>query len=109
MHGTESDETVTDQAVYDLLMKIPPGSVSTYGDIARALGNPNASRIVGRILGRNPNPISVPCHRVIMSDGRLGGYSNPNASKQLLLEKEGVHFVRGAVRNFQKHRFTFNE
>ncbi len=65
---------IEDNDVYDLLLKIPPGKVSTYGDLAKALGHPSASRVIGRILGNNPNPIKVPCHRIVKSDGKLGGY-----------------------------------
>ncbi len=96
---------LTDKAVYDLLKMIPAGYVSTYGDIARALGHPNASRAVGRILGRNPHPIIVPCHRVVMSDGRLGGYANCTKKNMELLEKEGVLFSNGSVNNFSMVRF----
>ena len=98
---------IRDQDVYDLISQIPAGKVTTYGDIAKALGVPQNSRRVGRILGRNPNPITVPCHRVVMSDSSLGGYSNPLASKQSLLEKEGITFVRGSVKDFKKARFDF--
>jgi methylated-DNA-[protein]-cysteine S-methyltransferase len=65
--------TIKDSDIYKLLIKIPAGNVSTYGDLAKALGNPSASREIGRLLGKNPNPIVVPCHRVVMSDGKLGG------------------------------------
>jgi len=56
---------IVDQDVYVLLSKIPSGKVSTYGDIARALGHPKAARAIGRIIANNPNPISIPCHRVV--------------------------------------------
>jgi methylated-DNA-[protein]-cysteine S-methyltransferase len=90
--------------VYDLLLKIPEGKVSTYGDLARALGSPSASRAIGRILGENPNPIKVPCHRVVMSNGRVGGYAYGTAKKRQLLENEGVSFTNGIVRNFKNVR-----
>lgn len=90
--------------VYDLLLKIPPGKVSTYGDLARALGNPSASREIGRILGKNPNPIKVPCHRIVMSNGRVGGYAYGIGKKRQLLENEGVSFVNGIVQNFRDVR-----
>ena len=90
--------------VYDLLLKIPAGKVSTYGDLARALGNPSASRAIGRILGENPNPIKVPCHRVVMSNGRVGGYAYGTAMKRQLLENEGVSFTNGIVQNFKNVR-----
>ena len=90
--------------VYDLLLKIPAGKVSTYGDLARALGNPSASRVIGRILGENPNPIKVPCHRVVMSNGRVGGYAYGTLKKRQLLENEGLSFTNEIVQNFKDIR-----
>lgn len=92
--------------VYDLLQKIPAGKVSTYGDLAKALGNPSASRTIGRILGKNPNPVQVPCHRVVMSNGKLGGYMHGVEIKKELLKKEGITFVdETTVCNFKNTRF----
>ena len=96
--------TMKDKDVYDLLLKIPAGKVSTYGDLAKALGNPLASRQVGRILGRNPNPIKVPCHRIVMSNGKVGGYAYGRDRKRRLLEKEGLAFSNETVSNFKKVR-----
>ena len=96
--------TIKDRDVYDLLLKIPAGKVSTYGDLAKALGNPLASRQVGRILGRNPNPIKVPCHRIVMSNGKIGGYAYGSDRKRQLLEKEGLAFSNETVSNFKKIR-----
>jgi len=72
--------------------RIPPGRVWTYGEIAQAIGKPKASRAVGQALGRNPVPIVIPCHRVIASDGGLGGYSGGGGlqSKKFLLNLEGA-------------------
>jgi methylated-DNA-[protein]-cysteine S-methyltransferase len=95
---------IKDSDVYDLLLKIPAGNVSTYGDLAKALGNPLASRQVGRILGRNPNPIKVPCHRVVMSNGKIGGYAQGSDRKRQLLENEGVAFSDEKVSDFNKVR-----
>ena len=77
------------EAVWILTSLIPPGRVTTYGTIARTLGVP--PRLVGRALAENPNPIIVPCHRVVRSDGSLGGYSRggPRVKAQLL-RLEGV-------------------
>jgi methylated-DNA-[protein]-cysteine S-methyltransferase len=71
---------------------IPAGSVWTYGQVARSIGKPKASRAVGQALGRNPVPIVIPCHRVVASDGSLGGYSGGGGldSKRWLLRLEGV-------------------
>jgi methylated-DNA-[protein]-cysteine S-methyltransferase len=95
---------IKNEDVYDLLQKIPEGKVTTYGDLARALANPSASRIIGRILGQNPNPIRVPCHRVVMSDGKLGGYRYGTNKKKELLEKEGLSFTNDVVSDFKKIR-----
>ncbi|RLF66301.1 MAG: endonuclease V [Thermoplasmata archaeon] len=85
--------------IYDLVRQIPEGFVTTYGAIARALGDIRASRAVGEVLSINPTPIVVPCHRVIMSDGSLGGYTHPEGIKRKmeLLRKEGVEIVGGKV------------
>ena len=87
-------------------MKIPRGKVTTYGDIAKAIGSPGAARAVGRILNINPNPVVVPCHRVVMSDGRLGGYAFGSERKQLLLEKEGLTFSGNKLADFDRRRVT---
>lgn len=86
--------------VYHILDRIPVGKVTTYGDIAKALGHPNASRAIGRILNKNPNPIVVPCHRVVMSDGNVGGYAFGKARKKELLKKEGLCFVGDNTHDF---------
>ena len=85
------------QDVYRLVMQIPRGRVTTYGAIAKALGNPRATRRVGQILKHNPLPITVSCHRVIHADGRLGGYcgNKPSAikKKSRFLRAEGIEFT----------------
>ena len=77
--------------VYDTARAIAPGKTRTYGEIARAVGQPDAARAVGQALGRNPFPIVVPCHRVIGADGRMIGFSaNGGVSMKLrMLEIEG--------------------
>jgi methylated-DNA-[protein]-cysteine S-methyltransferase len=71
---------------------IPLGRTTTYGALARQLGEPQAAQAVGRALGRNPWPIVVPCHRVTATDGRTGGFSAPGGvtTKLRLLEIEGA-------------------
>ena len=83
---------------YTLLQLVPPGRVTTYSSLARALGT--SPRVVGRLMALNPNPVVVPCHRVVRSDGSLGGYSMGGPRiKRRLLEMEGVTFDReGRVR-----------
>ncbi len=73
-------------------LKIPRGQVLTYGDVARQIGRPRASRAVGQALGHNPMPIVIPCHRVLGSDGSLHGYSGGGGlkTKAWLLKLEGA-------------------
>lgn len=80
------------------LRHVPAGRVTTYGDIARALGDIKAARAVGEILSTNVDPARVPCHRVVMQDGSMGGYAFGGASaKRARLETEGVPFTRARV------------
>jgi methylated-DNA-[protein]-cysteine S-methyltransferase len=73
--------------------QIPCGQVTTYGQLARRIGRPGAARAVGQALGHNPIPIILPCHRVLASDGSLGGYSGRHGvrTKAHLLRLEGAH------------------
>jgi AraC family transcriptional regulator of adaptative response/methylated-DNA-[protein]-cysteine methyltransferase len=76
--------------VWRQISKIPRGETRTYGRLAKALRNPSACRAVGQACGRNPVPLVIPCHRVIASDGGLGGFSSDLAYKRRLLELEGI-------------------
>jgi methylated-DNA-[protein]-cysteine S-methyltransferase len=99
--------SITDQDVYVLLSKIPPGKVSTYGDIAKTLGHPKAARAIGRIIANNPNPISIPCHRVVKSNGEIVGFVYGEQRKREILEKEGIKFQNRIVENFEEQRLSF--
>ena len=78
--------------VWEYLKKIPRGSVKTYSQVAKSIGKPLAVRAVANAIGKNPYAPRVPCHRVIRSDGSLGGYSGKGGikTKKLLLKKEGI-------------------
>ena len=78
--------------VWAYLRKIPRGSVKTYSQVAKAIGNPLAVRAVANAIGKNPYAPKIPCHRVIRSDGSLGGYSGRGGikTKKFLLKKEGI-------------------
>jgi methylated-DNA-[protein]-cysteine S-methyltransferase len=76
--------------VWNYLKNIPKGSVKTYTDVAKAIGKPKAVRAVANAIGKNPYPIKIPCHRVIRSDGSLGGYSGRggiNKKRRLLISE----------------------
>ena len=63
--------------VWNYLKKIPKGQIRTYLEVAKAIKRPNSVRAVANAIGKNPNAPKIPCHRVIRSDGKLGGYSGP--------------------------------
>ena len=78
--------------VWRYLKKIPVGSTKTYSQVAKAIGTPLAVRAVGNAIAKNPYPPQIPCHRIIRSNGSLGGYSAKGGlkTKKKLLKKEGI-------------------
>jgi methylated-DNA-[protein]-cysteine S-methyltransferase len=78
--------------VYAATRAVQPGTIATYGQVARAIGEPDAARDVGAALARNPTPVIVPCHRVVAANGALHGFSAPGglATKRRMLELEGA-------------------
>ena len=92
--------------VYYLTSQIPKGKVSTYGHLAKAMRKPNATRTIGKILNINPNPVIIPCHRVVYADGEIGGYCNGINEKIELLSTEGIIIVNRKITNFKDILFT---
>lgn len=94
-----SAATPFQQRVWQAARLIPYGETRSYLWIADRIGKPEAARAVGQALGKNPLPVIVPCHRVIASDGRLGGFSGGLEMKRQLLKMEGIlqasPFVKG--------------
>ena len=80
--------------VWKAIGNIPKGKTLTYKELAKTIGKPKAARAIANACGKNPYPIKIPCHRVIRSDGSIGGYSGKGGinSKIILLKKEGVLF-----------------
>ena len=78
--------------VWTYLRKIPRGSVKTYSQVAKGIGKPLAVRAVANAIGKNPYAPKIPCHRVIRSNGSLGGYSGKGGvkTKKFLLKREGI-------------------
>ena len=87
LHGTKFQ-----LRVWSYLKKIPRGSVKTYSQVAKGIRKPLAARAVANAIGKNPYAPKIPCHRVIRSDGSLGGYSGKGGikTKKLLLKREGI-------------------
>lgn len=92
------------QRCYALLKQIPKGKVTTYKAIANALGT-KAYQAVGNAMNHNPDPIIVPCHRVVNADGKLGGYAFGGEKKRLLLAAEGVLIMNHRVVDFESVYF----
>ena len=88
-------------AVWDSLRKIPFGRVTTYGEIAEAIGKPKAMRAVGIAVGENPFSIIVPCHRVVGRDGSLTGYGGGFDAKRYLLNLEGIRLPSAVQQEFR--------
>ncbi|RCV64740.1 methylated-DNA-[protein]-cysteine S-methyltransferase [Methanophagales archaeon] len=98
------------EAVLSRVKQIPKGNVTTYGEIARAItGTVGAARAVGQAVARNQYPIIIPCHRVVRSNGDLGGYSLGVAKKIRLLSAEGIEIIGGKILNFERVLFLFEK
>ena len=97
------------EEVLNIVKQIPKGKLMTYGEIARELtGSVRAARAVGQAVAKNPYPVVVPCHRVVRSDGGIGGYSSGVEKKIRLLSAEGVEIKGRKVLNFEQTLFLFD-
>jgi len=93
--------------VYKKLLKVPKGKVTTYGDLARAIGLKNGQRLIGIIMKNNPFPVIIPCHRVVKSNGEIGGYAYGEKIKSNILSKEGIIIKDGKILDFDKKKYLF--
>ena len=93
--------------VYKKLLQVPKGKITTYSELAKAVGLKNGQRAIGRIMNKNPYPAIVPCHRVVNSDGKIGGYSYGKDVKTSMLTKEGIEIKNGKILDFEKRVFKF--
>jgi methylated-DNA-[protein]-cysteine S-methyltransferase len=104
--------TLMAQKTYDLLKTVPKGKVTTYKELATALGT-KAYRAIGQFMRTNPYAPTVPCHRVVASDGTIGGFMGKTAGNTItkkiaMLKKEGVLIKRNKVVNFEKCLYRFS-
>jgi|TARA_Y100000031_G_C8203313_1_gene377355 methylated-DNA-[protein]-cysteine S-methyltransferase len=90
---------------YDLLRKVPKGKVTTYKEIAEALGT-KAYRVVGNAMNKNPYALKVACHRVVGSNGELVGFAHGLKKKAEMLRKEGIQIIKGKI-NLKKYGYSF--
>ncbi|MGQ9514886.1 MAG: MGMT family protein [Thermoproteota archaeon] len=93
--------------IYKLLKQVPKGKVTTYKALAKAVGHSNAARAIGMIMRYNPYAPMVPCHRVVYSDGRLGGFNGLKGVKEKarILKREGVIVKDGRIVGFKDRYF----
>ena len=105
MAGRGASPTAFGRRVLALVGRVPPGRVTTYGDLARLAGRPGAARAVGNIMRQASIP-GLPYHRVIAAGGRLGGYGGHEGVKQALLRQEGLPVTGGRVRGFDRFRWS---
>jgi len=95
------------EKVLTAVQLVPRGRVTTYGELARFLGQPKAARAVGQALKRNPRLEIIPCHRVVRVDGSLGGYVAGQRRKEKLLQAEGIKIKNKRVENFSTVFFCY--
>ena len=93
--------------VYKKLLQVPEGKITTYGDLAKAVGITNGQRAIGNVMKKNPFPVIVPCHRVVKSDGKIGGFVYGEKVKSQMLIKEGIKIKNGKIVDFVKEKFYF--
>jgi len=102
-----SQENNFNERCYELLNKIPRGKVTTYKEMANALGT-KAWRAVGTAMAQNTNLINIPCHRVVRSDGTVGEYALGTDKKSELLSNEGVEIFNNKIKNLDNYFYRFN-
>jgi methylated-DNA-[protein]-cysteine S-methyltransferase len=96
-----------EEKVYKKLLEVPKGKVTTYSELAKAIGLKNGQRVIGRIMNKNPYPVIIPCHRVIKSDGKIGGYAWGEKVKAKMLSNEGIKIKNGKILDIKKDIYRF--
>ena len=96
-----------EQKIYKKLLEVPKGQITTYGELAKAVGLKNGQRIIGKIMNKNPYPVIIPCHRVVMATGKIGGYAYGEHGKIKLLNDEGIQIKNGKIIDLEKKVYRF--
>lgn len=110
MRSKTSCITEFQKKVYFICSRVPKGKVTTYRDIGNALGGyGQVYRAVGVALSKNPFAPKVPCHRVVKSNGDVGGFAQGVKAKIMLLKKEGIKITGGKIADFEKVHFQFKK
>jgi len=93
--------------IFKKLLQVPKGQITTYGELSKAVGLKNGQRAVGKIMNKNPYPVIIPCHRVVMSTGKIGGYAYGEHVKTKLLTDEGIQIRNGKIVDLEKTIYRF--
>ncbi|PBO84809.1 MAG: cysteine methyltransferase [Thaumarchaeota archaeon] len=96
-----------DEKIYKKLLDVPKGQITTYGELAKAVGLKNGQRVVGRVMNKNPYPVIIPCHRVVMSTGKIGGYAFGQDIKVKMLSDEGIEISNGKIIDLENKIYRF--
>ena len=96
-----------DKKIYKKLLEVPKGKITTYGELAKAVGLKNGQRAVGKIMNKNPYPVIIPCHRVVKSDGKVGGYAYGEEIKSDMLTREGIVIKNGKILDLENKIYRF--
>jgi methylated-DNA-[protein]-cysteine S-methyltransferase len=96
-----------DKKIYIKLLEVPKGKITTYGELAKAVGLKNGQRAVGKIMNKNPYPVIIPCHRVVKSDGKVGGYAYGEEIKSDMLTREGIEIRDGKILDLENRIYRF--
>ena len=96
-----------DKKIYKKLLEVPKGKITTYGELAKAVGLKNGQRTIGQIMNKNPYPVIIPCHRVIRSDGNIGGYAYGEEIKSNMLTREGIIIKNGKIYDLENKIYRF--
>ena len=96
-----------EQKIYKKLLEVPKGQITTYGELAKAVGLKNGQRAVGKIMNKNPYPVIIPCHRVVMSTGKIGGYAYGEHVKIKMLNDEGIEIQNGKIVKLENKIYRF--
>jgi len=96
-----------EKKVYKKLSEVPKGKITTYGELSKAVGLKNGQRVIGQIMKKNQFPVIIPCHRVVKSDGKIGGYAYGNQVKSKMLTLEGIQIHDGKIQDFKKKMYRF--
>ena len=88
---------IIEKKIYRKLLQVPSGKITTYKELARSVGLQNGQRVIGQIMKKNPFPVIIPCHRVVKSNGEIGGYAYGISIKKNMLVKEGISISNNKI------------